>query len=216
MSFELNAIFSLSIGLSMCIGWVRFYKTDPAFLPFLIYVSLGFANEVTGTVLAYKGYSNVISYNLFGLFESVLLTWQFWRWGLFFEHKRLYYFLQVMYVVGWVAEIMITSVHSFNSYFVIVHSFVLVMMSISMINRIVLNETTSLFRQPVFIFTLALIIYFTYAILVEAFWIVGFNHKRMFRLRIYEILSYINLLTNLLFALAFVWIPTKPRYILQS
>jgi hypothetical protein len=216
MSFELNAIFSLSIGVSMAIGWVRFFKTDPAFLPFIIYVSIGFVNELTGTVLAYAGYNNEISYNLFDLLESILLTWQFLKWGLFTERKMLYYFLQPAYGVLWAAEIFDTSIHSFNSYFVIVHSFLLVMMSISMINMIALKETAPLFKQPVFLLCLALILYFTYAILVEAFWVVGFNHKKAFRLKIYEILSYINLFTNLLFAFAFIWIPMRPRYILRS
>lgn len=215
MSFELNAAFSLSIVVSVIIGWVRFAKTDPAFLPILLYLTIGFVNEAVGIILAYRGYTNVISYNVFGLVESVLLTWQFLKWGLFSQSKRLYYFLQVSFVLLWAAEIFLFSVQTFNSYFVIAHSFLLVMMSITTINMVVLKETTPLFKQPVFIFCLALIFFFTYAILVESFWIVGFNHQRLFRLKIFEILSYINLLTNLLFAFGYLWVPMRPRYILQ-
>lgn len=60
MSFTLNAIFSLSIGLSVLIGWIRFYKTDPAFFPFLLLVSVGFANEVISIVLALYKHSNTL------------------------------------------------------------------------------------------------------------------------------------------------------------
>lgn len=215
MSFELNAAFSLSIVVSVIIGWVRFSRTDPAFLPILLYLTIGFINEAIGTILAYQGYTNVISYNLFGLVESVLLTWQFLKWGLFGKNKRYYYLLQLSFFLLWMAESSLFSVQTFNSYYVIAHSFVLVMMSITTINMVVLKETTPLFKQPVFIFCLALIFFFTYSILVECFWIVGFNHQKMFRLKIFEILSYINLLTNLLFAFGYLWVPMRPRYILQ-
>lgn len=104
MSFELNAVFSLSIVVSVIIGWVRFAKTDPAFLPFLLYLSFGFINEAIGISLAYRGYTNVISYNVFGLVETVLLTWQFLKWGLFGQRKGFYYFLQSSFLFLWMAE----------------------------------------------------------------------------------------------------------------
>jgi hypothetical protein len=215
MSFELNAVFSLSIVVSVVIGWVRFHKTDPAFLPLLLYLSLGFINECIGIVLAYRGHYTVISYNVFGLIETVLLTWQFLKWGLFGQRKRSYYFLQAGIIVLWVVESVFLSIKTFNSYFVIGHSFLLVMMSITTINMVALKETTALFKQPVFIFCLALIFFFTYAILVEAFWLVGLSNQRTFRLKIFEILSYINFLTNLLFAFGYLWVPMRPRYILR-
>jgi hypothetical protein len=52
-------------------------------------------------------------------------------------------------------------------------------------------------------------VYFTYSVLVEAFWIFGINHSSVFRNNIYGILSYINLFVNLLFTLAIVWMPTR-------
>jgi hypothetical protein len=215
MSFELNAVFSLSIVVSVVIGWARFTKTDPAFFPFLLYLSLGFINELTGIIVVYRGYTNIISYNVFGLIESILLTWQFLRWGLFGHNKWLYYFLQAGFVVLWSAESFLLSVQTFNSYFIIAHSFLIVMMSITTINMVVLKESTSLLKQPVFLLCLALILFFTYAILVESFWIVGLSNQKTFRLKIYEILSYINLLSNLLFAFAFLWVPMRLQYILR-
>jgi hypothetical protein len=215
MSFELNAIFSLSIGLSVLIGWMRFPKTDPAFLPFLILVSVAFANEITSILFAINHYTNIINFNSFQLIESVLITWQFSRWGFFGKHKTAYWLLQIFFVLSWIAE-MIAVPAEFNSYFVIVHSFIIVMMSVHCLSGIAAKESTSLFRHPVSLICMGLIIYFTYALLVECFWIVGFNHQRVFRLKIYEIMGYINLVTNLVFAFAFLWIPMKPQYIMQS
>lgn len=215
MSFELNAAFSLSIVTGAVVGWSRVKKIDPAFLPFLILLTLGFFNEVISIVLIKNRHQNIFNYNLYELVESILLTWQFLKWGLFRSKKHLYYFLQVLLICLWTAENIVHSFKAFNSHFIILHSFFFVMMAISMINRISLRESTPLWRQPIFLICVGLVIYYDYAVLVEALWIFGLNYSGRFRIRIFEILAYINLFTNMIFAFAFIWVPTKLRYILQ-
>lgn len=215
MSFELNAAFSLSIVIGAALGWSRFKRADPAFFPFLILLTVGLVNEVASIILIETRHSNVFNYNLYVLTEALLLTWQFLRWGLFRGAKRWYYFLQTAFVVLWMVENLIHSFQAFNSYFIMVHSFLLAMMGISMMNRVILKETMSLWRQPVFLICIGQVIYQDYAALVEAFWTFGVNYTDAFRTRIYEIHSYINLFTNLLFAFAVLWVPMKLRYILQ-
>ena len=83
MSYELNAIISLTIGIGPIIGWVRFHKIDPAFLPFLLLLTIGFLNEVVSIILMKYGYTNIINFNSFKIIESVLLLWQFKNWKLF-------------------------------------------------------------------------------------------------------------------------------------
>lgn len=216
MSFELNAVFSLSIGIGAIIGWIRFSKTDPAYFPFLLLLSIGFINEIISIILLTNGYNNIINFNTFLLIESILLTWQFRKWGLLKRNGYVFYILIFIFAGSWIAENFFISVDAFNSYFFIVQSFLLVIMSIYMINVILTEDSTPLSRQPVFLICLGLIVYFTYAVLVEAFWIFGLNKSRSFRLRVFEIMSYINLVTNLIFAFAFLWIPMRPQYILRS
>ncbi len=215
MSFELNALFSLSIGIGAIIGWVRFKKTDPAFLPFLLLLTIGFINEIVSIILMKQGYDNIVNFNTFLLIESILLVWQFRRWGIL-RKAGIYPLLLILFCGCWIVESFFIPGISFNSYFFMVQSFILVMISIHMINIISLQESTPLYKQPVFLICLGLIIFFTYAVLVEAFWIFGLSKSRLFRLRVFEIMSYINLVTNLIFAFAFLWIPMKPQYILRS
>jgi hypothetical protein len=217
MSFTVNALFSLSIGITAIAGWVRCRKTDPAFLPFLWLVWIGFANEIMSLVIMYKGYTNVYNYNLYALVEALLVTWQFWRWDLFSGRRRAYFLLQTAYPAGWLAELLFSSkYHQFLSFFIIGHAIIIVLMSVAMNNRLLFKTAYSLFKEPVFLICAGFTVYFIYAILVEAFWMYGLQQSRVFRLRIYEILAYINLFTNLLFALAILWIPLKRQYILQS
>lgn len=214
MSFTLNAIFSLSIGLSVMIGWMRFHKTDPAFLPFLLLATAAFVNETTGIVLALHHHSNTASLNIYQLAEALLLTWQFLKWGLFEKRKHLYFVLQLFFFFSWLAEMLVLP-QEVGSYFIIVHSFVIVVMGVYSFNRVVSNETTHLLKHPVSLICMGLILFFTYAILMEAFWTVNFYNQHAFRLQIFEIMAYINLITNLLFAFAFLCIPTRPQYIMR-
>ena len=217
MVFELNALFSLSIAIGGIIGWIRVKKTDPAFLPFLWLLWSGLLNEIASIAIIKAGYSNAINYNIFSLAEALLITWQFRKWNLFENQRRIYYFLQFAFIAGWLAEVfLLHDMRLFNSYFIIAHSALIVLMSINMLNKVMFGEPSFLLYNPIFLICMGMIIYFTYAILVEAFWVYGLNKSKGFRIQIYEILAYINLFTNLVFALATLWIPLKQEYIMRS
>lgn len=216
MSFELNAVFSLSISIGAIIGLVKVRIADPAYFPFLYLLWLGLLNEIASIIILKTGHPNYINYNLYSLAEAILVTWQFRRWRLFERNQRLYYLLQVLLITSWAAEnFFIKKFHAFNSYFTIEHSILIVLMSIHMLNRVIFKEPGPLLRNSIFLACLGMIIYFIYAILIDAFWIYGLNQTNEFRFSVYEILSYINLLTNLLFALATIWIPMKREYLLR-
>src|SRR4051794_38288964 len=104
MNFTINALLSLSIGIAAIIGWVRFRKIDPAFVPFLWLIWLGLANEVISIMLMKSGFSNVIPYNLFNLCQAILITWQFRRWE-FFTHAAPYFILQGCFILSWSIEV---------------------------------------------------------------------------------------------------------------
>jgi hypothetical protein len=216
MTFLTSTCFSLSVVGGGLIGWVRFRKTDPAFFPFIYLVWLGSLNEVISAALIFSGYPNVISYNFFILGEAILTCWQFYRWQLFGNKKGLYYFFQCFFIGTWITEWMIRPFYSFSSYFIISYSFVLVLMSISTINQLVFKETTSLLKSPVFLICISFVLYFTISVLVETFWVFGLQQSREFRLKVQNLLSYINLLTNIAFTVAILWMPMRQRYILQS
>lgn len=215
MSYGLNVLFSLSVGIGAVIGWVRFKKTDPAFFPFLLLLTAGLMSELISLVVMQAGYSNAPFYNLYSLAEAFLVTWQFRRWGLFGRGRILYYSLLGLYAGGWTSEWIVKGSQQFFSYFIIGYSLVIVLMSISMINRLLFSVYDNLLREPVFLICLGFCIYFIYAVLTEIFWQYGLQQSKSFRLGIMTILTYINLFTNLLFAYAMLWIPLKRHYIMQ-
>lgn len=216
MSFEVSFLFTLSIVPGVILGWIRFQKMDSAFYPFVVLLTAGFANELLSYMLIKKGYSNEANYNVYSLMEVLIIVWQFYRWGLFNDNVRLFKGIVAFCAGVWTFENLIYhSLFTVGSYSIILHSFTIVIMSIHMINRMIFKEVTSFLRHSVFLICIAFIIYFTYAILVEMFLLFGLEMSRSFREGIYDILDFINLFTNLIYALAILWMPKKPQFIIR-
>ena len=217
MNFEWNAVFSFTVGIGAVIGWVRVKKLDPAFLPFLWLLWIGFAHEIVSFFIAKAGYSNALTYNVFTLAEALLISFQFYKWGLFEQHQTLYSLLLFLFAAGWLTEfIMRDGFQHYLSYFIVVYATAIVFMAIHMLSNVLFQEPGPVIFQPEFLICMGLLVYFTNSILVEIFWLYGLNRSSVFRLRIYEIFGYINLFTNLVFAFATLWIPMKRQYILRS
>ncbi|RXK60673.1 hypothetical protein ESA94_09420 [Lacibacter luteus] len=217
MNFELNAAFSFTVGIGAIIGWIRIRKTDPAFLPFLFLLWLGFLHELVSLLLVTSGYSNALTYNVFTLLEVFLICLQFYKWGLFEGKQRQFYFLLLFFGFAWLMEFAYrSSLYIYFSYCIILYATFIVFMAINLLCDVMFSEPGPLLYETKFLVCMGFIVYFTYTILVEVFWFYGLNKSTAFRLRIYELLGYINLFTNLVYAFATLWIPLKRPYILQS
>jgi hypothetical protein len=216
MSFTTHVIFNLTAGVAALIGWIRIKKTDPAFLPFTILLTAGFITELVSFYILKKGYSNALVYNFFILAEALLVTWLYKSLGLF-KKKNTSVLLRVFYVVLWLTEFFLRlRGNEFMSYFIIVYSSVLVIQAIDLLPTVLLQTAHKLYMNSVFLIAMGFVIYFTYTIITELFWFYGLNQSSIFRTRIYELFTYINLFTNILFILAALWIPLKREYILRS
>lgn len=214
MNFDLNAAFSLSIAIGAVIALVRIRRIEDRYAPFLVLTWTGLLNEIASIVLVSRGYSNAATYNLYTLAESLLILWQFKRWGLFQRVPRFYTFLLLLLPLSWCCEsIVYRTLFQFNSYFIIFYSFLIVMGAIYTLSEMLFYEGPALWRQPPFLICMGFVIYFTYSTLTEVFWVFGLAHSKTFRVRIYEVLAYINLLVNLIYATALLWMPTKLRSI---
>lgn len=217
MHYDFTVFVGFSISIAVLIGWIRFKHLDQAYLPFLILITLGLSNEVLSFIVIKMKKSNAINFNVYTLLELVFLNWQFKQWKLFGKKNNWYYIILISSILFWLIENFVwKTINSFNSFFVIYSSYIILLMSITMINRLVLKEQDLLIKNPVFLICIGFLFYFTYAVLVEAFWVTGYADSDVFRTRIYSILVYVNLMANLIYAIAVLWMPTKPKFILPS
>jgi hypothetical protein len=213
LTFRLIANFSIIAGA--LIGLIRFRKIDRKWFPFVFLMWLGLINEIVNRALIANGFSNAVNTNIYCLFESLIVLWLFKECELFENNKKLFYFIGSSFIIGWFfVNTVLFPINRFNSYYNIFYSFAIVLMSIQMINQLIVSNQQQLFKNPIFLISLGFIVFFTYLVLIEIFWLYGLNRSRSFRNNIYRILIYINLAVNLIYAVATLWIPKKREYTL--
>jgi hypothetical protein len=216
MNYYVIAILAFSIIIPAVLGFWKYSATNHDYHPFFYLIWFGLLNEIISAVVNFSGSSNAINSNCYVLIESLLILWLFRRWKLF-KTYNIYYALVFLYLAAWVMEnIFISRITVFNSYFRILYSFATVLMSVQVVNQLIVRQQKSLTRNAVFIISIGFIIFYTYKILVEVFWVYGLNRNAEFRESVYNILHFINLFCNLIYALAIVWVPKKKEFIRQS
>ncbi len=104
----------------------------------------------------------------------------------------------------------------FSSFFSIVSSFVLIFLAINQVNQLIIQEKRNLLKNSKFLICAGVLIFFTYKIMVESFYVMKLDQSTIFLSGIFNILVFVNLFVNLLFALATLWIPTRQRFTLPS
>jgi hypothetical protein len=197
------------------VGWVRYKTLDPAFFPFLILLSAATVNEIiSATAINLCHQSNAVNCNIYSLAESMIIIWQFARWKLFYRKETLLYGVCIFLIALWIDDNLFHShIYKFNSHFSITYGFVVVMMSITMADRLLRPAQFHLSTRSILLICFCFSIFYTYSSLVEVFWVLGLRSGKTFRLNIYRILYYVNLFTNLTYILAILWAPRKREFL---
>ncbi len=210
-----NMFCSLSICIAAIIAWRRFRNIHRAFRPFIYCIWTATANEIIGYSLVPIIHNNLPTGNVYVLVESFLIIWQFKKWGLFARYKKIFPVLLIFLGLAWITEnLVFSSINALSSYYRIIYSFIIVLLSISLLNRHIMRQKTMLLKEPVTLICLGFIIFFTYKVLMEAFYVYGAkaDQNHTFAIKLYFIFSYINLFCNLIYALAVLWMPAKLRF----
>jgi hypothetical protein len=206
---------SLSIGIAVIIGIVRFRRIDPSYYPFIFNCSAALLIELLHRVLMETGHPKLFIFllNTFSYVDFFLFTWLFHNWGLFNRKKTTFIVIAGIFFIIWVATNAIdTGFVKLNLYFFIVYSFALIFFSVSTFNRMVVHERSSIFKNPKFWICLGIIIFYSFFVVWSS---TGFSfHKTSneFRRGLQAINVYSNLLVNLLYAVAVLWIPRKKNF----
>jgi hypothetical protein len=81
-------------------------------------------------------------------------------------------------------------------------------------NKVVVHERGNIFRNPKFLICLGIIIFYTFFVMVcvTSLSVVRQSVTRLFRANLQEINVYSNLLVNILYAVAILWIPRKQNF----
>jgi hypothetical protein len=208
-------ISSYSVGIGALIGLVRFKQVSSTYFPFILLLWVGLLTEIITIFSIDLFKSNAVTSNIYVLVESLLILWFFKNLEPDRKNNLRFNILALLFLAAWITDnFFISRITRFSSYFRILYSFITVLMSIHMINRLILEERSGIIKNSIFLITIGFIVFFTYKTLIEIFWVYGLNASRDFRVEVYRIMIYINLAVNLIYALAVLWIPKKREYTL--
>jgi len=215
MNYYLIVTFSFSILIAGIIGLFRFPKIQRSYYPFLFFVWLGSLNEILSCLIVQNGGKSIANNNVYVLLEALVILY-FFEVNHFLK-RSVALLASALFVIGWTIEVFfIRSIYDVGIYFRIGYSFIIVLISIETINNILVSGEKNLLKSSMFLICVAFICYFTYKVLINTFWLYGLSKSMHFLTIIYSILIFINLFTNLIYALATLWIPRKPLSLLQS
>ena len=213
-SVYINFTCSLSILFAGFISVVRFNKINGIYFPVILCIWIASINELLSAVLYKFNCNSSLNNNIYMLCESILIPLQFKYLGLLRKPKYLFRFLSISFLLIWAIDnFFISSIFRFNVYFSILYSFIIILLSLSCMSRLIGTSGKNI-RNSTFLLCLGFILYFTVTVLVYSFYLYGLGINQPFLLRVYAITIYVNLLTNLIYALAVLWMPKKIPFLL--
>src|SRR5215203_2603455 len=206
-------ILSFSILIAGAIGIFRFSRIGDIYRPFIYLIWIGCITEIVSTYFAYVYHNNLAVGTIYRLCESLFLLWFFSKLGVFKKQSKVLYALSGIFVVIWLADNFLSShlTKKVTFYFDIVYALLIVLLAIRTINNLLFTEK-NLLKNPTFLICIGLVIFFTYQIIQRMFWLYGLRESVDFRRSVMFILSLINCLTNLIYALAIVWMRKRQPF----
>jgi hypothetical protein len=207
IAFGYTTVFAVIIGL------VRFKKILKQYRLFVVFLCIGFANDILSPILIKYFHGNAANGNIYVLIESVILVFLFYSWGSF--GKKVLYFLVGLFALVWIAEnLVFGSIMHINSFFRLFYSLGVVIMSIDQINVTMMHERKNLWKNARFIICFLFAFFYTFKAVYEVFYFVPMPMSERLDQNLFLILVFVNLFTNLGYALATLWIPTKQKFTL--
>jgi hypothetical protein len=204
---------SYSIAIAAVIGLIRFPKLSAAYQPFILITITSFLSEVISHMLIVHQKSNAVVINVFGIFDALLWLWQFSLWDNGRKNDKRFRIAAIALGSLWIVEnIALGKFFVFGSVYPLTFSFLMVVFSAIQMSRQIAVEKANLFTTPEFIICCGAVLFYTYRILIECFYAPGITGSEIFLGSLFTILSLINFIVNLLYALVVLWIPEKQKF----
>jgi len=213
-TFAFDIFISFSIALPAALALVKFPCIEINYYPFVFLIWIGLFNEALSVILVYTIRNNTVNSNIYVLLEFILILYQFYRWDSISLHK-FYAFLGIGIIVWFTDNTIINMLTEDNSLFRIFYSFIIVFLSINQMNKIIVYEKRSLLKNTIFLICIAFLAYYGFKAFTEVFMAFHLGFSDIFNRNVLIILYFVNLLSNILYAVAIVCIPTKQEFTLQ-
>lgn len=207
----LSFLLSLSILLPLTIGLIRVRKIETSYQPFIVLIALGLLTEIASTISIRVFGTNAVVTNVFFLLECLLILYLFYCWRFNARPRKWHRIVPLVLVAGWIVQnLVLYKIVEFSPFFHVAYSFIIVILSINEINYLITHENRQLLKNAEFIICLGFIIFFIYQILYEGSYYISVQESKAGIARtITSYHQYINVLTNIIYAIGIWFIPEK-------
>jgi hypothetical protein len=214
VGYNLQIILASAGLIAGIIGIIRFNTIVRSYRPFLFFLWLSVFNDGISHLSVSLWKTNAPNTNIYVLVEFLLLMWLFKTWSQQ-KIRNIEKVLVLLVILVWVYDNLIAhSLLTFNSLFRVCYSLVIMLYSINELNQTLLTERKNLLLNAKFIICVSFIIYFSYKAIVEVFYMMYPKLSFDFYNNLFVVLVFVNLFSNLMYALATAWIPTRQKFIL--
>jgi hypothetical protein len=217
MNNEVQFILSLSIAVTVIIGVIRYKVIDPSYYPFFYLAGIALLVEIVSFMLVKNKMYEVVLVvrNIFYFIEFFFYTWLFHAWGLFNFKRNVFWLITFVFFFCWTVFIFFEGgLTKPGHYFPVVYAIALLFFAVTTFNKFVIQDRGPIFKNPKFWILTGVIIFFSFYLLIESanLSVFGKNASIVFRRGLYSIVSYTNLIVNLMFATAALCIPRKKNF----
>jgi hypothetical protein len=206
--FLTHTFYLLTLLILTVIAFIIYKKAAIQYRPMLIYVVALFFFETLEFVLGYSGPLIKYLVSLQYLVEALLIVWQAKVLGIFNKRKNLYFWL-IYGLLGLSIPVGFSSGDTGISipFFRVLSSLAIILIAIEMLNRQLLLRNPSLFKNPVFLFSFALIFYYLYNCMLEIFTIIGVDTGKETITSLYYFGIMLAVITNFIYLRSLLCIP---------
>ncbi len=203
-------ILSLSIAIPIIVGSIRYRHLPASYRPLLLVLLIGLLNELVCYCFFYA--NNAVPNNIYLLAEFLILAHQFRRWKNILRNTWVYRTIIFALTALWITEDLIfRKIVVFSPWFQIIYSFVLILMAVSQLNWLIVNERGNIIKNPIFIICFGMIIFYSYKVLTEVFY--HYAPANLIKNNIFVMEAIVNVGYNLILAVAILCIPKKINFI---
>jgi hypothetical protein len=213
--FVFNLVSSLSIAPAAILGLFKYPSIATRFFPFVVITWFGLLNELISLYCIFHNGGNAINSNVYVLMEFILFMWLFYAW----QHQRdtsLYAVVLVQGIMVWIIDnVWMNTLDRFNSGFRVFYAFIIVVCSIQKANLIASHESRFLIRHTQFWLCMVFIGFYSFKAFLEVFYLFEIGASKAFFFNLFFVMQLVNLFTNIIFAIVYLWMPKRQEFILQ-
>ena len=212
MNDILMFVLSMSIIIPAIIGIVRWRVIDAAYYPFIYNIVVVLLVEIINGTHKFSVATTELL-NIFSIIDFCLFAWLFHNWGLFNYNKNRFTIIITSFCVVWIyITFFLIGFTKINNPFLLIYSFALIIFSVTTFNKIVVQERVNIFTNAKFWICIGIIIFYSFFIVTRATDLSAgllLTISKPFLRSLQTINNYSNVLVNLLYAVAVIWIPRK-------